>query len=166
VMYMMKQCQKEVKDWSNETQVRHFLEKVLDKKAADGSGKIYGLGHAVYTISDPRTKILKKYAKHLAEKNNKQELFHLFELVEKLGPEVMRERKGKTVCVNVDFYSGLVYKFLGIPEALYTPIFAMARTAGWSAHRLEQIVQGKIIRPAFIPPNNEIYRYTDIEERE
>jgi len=165
VMYMMKQCQKEVKDWSSEKQVKNFLEKVLDKKAADGAGKIYGLGHAVYTLSDPRTKILKKYAKYLAEKNNKLELFHLFELVEKIGPELVKERKGKETCVNVDFYSGLVYKFLGIPEALYTPIFAMARTAGWSAHRLEQIVQGKIIRPAYIPPNNQVYKYISIDER-
>ncbi|OQA94371.1 MAG: Citrate synthase [Spirochaetes bacterium ADurb.Bin218] len=165
VMYMMKQCQKEVKDWSSEKQVKNFLEKVLDKKAADGTGKIYGLGHAVYTLSDPRTKILKKYAKYLAEKNNKLELFHLFELVEKIGPELVQERKGKETCVNVDFYSGLVYKFLGIPEALYTPIFAMARTAGWSAHRLEQIVQGKIIRPAYIPPNNQVYKYISIDER-
>jgi citrate synthase len=165
VMYMMKQCQKEVKDWSSEKQVKNFLEKVLDKKAADGAGKIYGLGHAVYTLSDPRTKILKKYAKYLAEKNNKLELFHLFELVEKIGPELVQERKGKETCVNVDFYSGLVYKFLGIPEALYTPIFAMARTAGWSAHRLEQIVQGKIIRPAYIPPNNQVYKYISIDER-
>ncbi len=165
VMYMMKQCQREVKDWSSEVQVRKYLEKVLDKKAADGTGKIYGLGHAVYTLSDPRTKILKKYAKYLAEKNNKLELFHLFELVEKIGPELVQERKGKETCVNVDFYSGLVYKFLGIPEALYTPIFAMARTAGWSAHRLEQIVQGKIIRPAYIPPNNQVYKYISIDER-
>ncbi|HOQ12137.1 MAG TPA: citrate synthase [Spirochaetota bacterium] len=165
VMYMMKQCQREVKDWSSEVQVRKYLEKVLDKKAADGRGKIYGLGHAVYTLSDPRTKILKKYARYLAEKNNKLELFNLFELVEKIGPKLLEERKGNPVCVNVDFYSGLVYKLLGIPEALYTPIFAMARTAGWSAHRLEQIVQGKIIRPAYIPPNNQIHKYIDIDER-
>ena len=93
------------------------------------------------------------------------ELFNLFELVEKIGPELLYERKGNIVCVNVDFYSGLVYKLLGIPEALFTPIFAMARTVGWSAHRLEQIIQGKIIRPAYISPNYEICKYKDMSER-
>ncbi|HOP62535.1 MAG TPA: citrate synthase [Spirochaetota bacterium] len=165
VMSMMKHCQKEIKDWNSEKQVRRYLEKIFDKKAADGSGKIYGLGHAVYTISDPRTAVLKKYARTLAAKNNKLELFNLFEKVEKIGPELVMERKGNYVCVNVDFYSGLVYKLLGIPEALFTPIFAMARTAGWSAHRLEQIIQGKIIRPAYISPNYEIFEYTDVNER-
>ncbi len=165
VMFMMKQCQKEVKDWTSEAEVRKFLNKVLDKKAADGNGKIYGLGHAVYTISDPRTKILKRYARTLAEKKNKMELFNLFEMVEKIGPQLIYERKGNQVCVNVDFYSGLVYKFLGIPEALFTPIFAMARFAGWSAHRLEQLVQGKIIRPAYISPDYEIFQYKDIDKR-
>lgn len=165
VMAMMKHCQKEVKDYSSEKEIRKFLTRVLDKKAADGSGKIYGVGHAVYTLSDPRTKILKRYAKALAEKHNKMELFNLFEMVEKIGPELVSERKGNRVCVNVDFYSGLVYKFLGIPEELFTPIFAMARVAGWSAHRLEQIVQGKIIRPAYISPDYKIHHYTDPEER-
>jgi len=165
VMFMMRQCQKDIKDWSSEKQIRKYLEKVLDKKAADGSGKIYGLGHAVYTISDPRTRVLKKYAKNLAQKYNKMDLFNLFEMVEKIGPELVMERKGNRVCVNVDFYSGLVYKMLGIPEALYTPIFAMARTAGWSAHRLEQIIQGKIIRPAYIPPNQEIFEFKGIDDR-
>ena len=165
VMYMMKQCQKAVKDWSSENEIREFLTKVLDKKAADGSGKIYGMGHAVYTLSDPRTKILKKYAKYLAEKYNSMDLFNLFEMVEKIAPRLIEERKGNKTCVNVDFYSGLVYKLLGIPEILYTPIFAMARVAGWSAHRLEQIVQGKIMRPAYISPNYEILQYKDIDGR-
>lgn len=165
VMFMMKQCQKEVKDWTSEKEIKKYLNKVLDKKAADGNGKIYGLGHAVYTLSDPRTKVLKRYARALAEKNNKMDLFNLFEMVEKIGPELVYERKGSRVCVNVDFYSGLVYKFLGIPEALYTPIFAMARAAGWSAHRLEQLVQGKIIRPAYISPNYEILPYKDMDKR-
>ena len=93
------------------------------------------------------------------------ELFNLFETVEKVGPQLIQQRKGNVVCVNVDFYSGLVYKLLGIPEALYTPVFAMARTVGWSAHRLEQIIQGKIIRPAYISPNYEILRYKDISKR-
>lgn len=165
VMYMMKQCQKEVKDWTNEKMIRQFLTKVLDGKAADGSGKIYGMGHAVYTISDPRTKILKRFAQNLAEKYGKQELFNLFQTVEKIGPQLVEERKGNRVCVNVDFYSGLVYKLMGIPDALFTPIFAMARTAGWSAHRIEQIIQGKIIRPAYISPDYKILDYMDIAER-
>jgi len=165
VMAMMKQCQKDVKDWTDENQVKKYFNKVLDKKAGDGRGIIYGLGHAVYTLSDPRTKILKRYAKALAKKKNKMDLFNLFEMVEKIGPGLLYERKGNLVCVNVDFYSGLVYKFLGIPEALFTPIFAMARAAGWSAHRLEQLVQGKIIRPAYISPNYEILEYKDVDKR-
>ena len=165
VMFMMKQCQRDVKDWSNENEIRGYLTRVLDKKAGDGRGKIYGMGHAVYTISDPRTKILKRYAKFLAEKNNRIDLFNLFEMVEKIAPQLLEERKGNKTCVNVDFYSGLVYKFLGIPEILYTPVFAMARAAGWAAHRLEQIVQGKIIRPAYISPHYEILEYEDIDGR-
>jgi citrate synthase len=165
VMYMIKQCQKNVKDLSSENEIRKYLIDVLDKKAADRSGKIYGMGHAVYTISDPRTKILKRYARFLAEKHNRMELFNLFEMVEKIAPKLIEERKGNKVCVNVDFYSGLVYKFLGIPEILYTPIFAMARAAGWAAHRLEQMVEGKIIRPAYISPYYEILPYKDIESR-
>jgi citrate synthase len=165
VMFMMKQLRKEVKDWTSEIEVRNYLTRVLDKKAADKSGKIYGLGHAVYTLSDPRTKILKKYAKILAKKHDRMDLFNVFEMVEKIGPELLYERKGNRTCVNVDFYSGLVYKLLGIPEALFTPIFAMARVAGWSAHRLEQLVQGKIIRPAYISPNYEILKYKDFDER-
>ena len=123
------------------------------------------MGHAVYTLSDPRTRILKKYAKYLAEKYDSMELFNLFEMVERIAPRLLEERKGNKTCVNVDFYSGLVYKLLGIPEILYTPIFAMARVAGWAAHRLEQMVQGKIMRPAYISPNYEILEYKDIDGR-
>ncbi|NLV68657.1 MAG: citrate synthase [Spirochaetes bacterium] len=165
VMYMMKQCQKDVKDWSDEKKIKQYLVKVLDGKAADGSGKIYGMGHAVYTISDPRTRILKSYAGKLAKKYGKQDLFNLFCAVEKIGPQLIEERKGNKVCVNVDFYSGLVYKLMGIPDALFTPIFAMARTAGWSAHRIEQIIQGKIIRPAYISPDYQILEYKDMKQR-
>jgi len=165
VMAMMKACQKEVKDWSSRKQIRKFLENILDGKSDYGKGKIFGIGHAVYTLSDPRAVILKEYARKLSEKNNKMDLFYLFESVETIAREILFERKGKQVCVNVDFYSGLVYKFLGIPEIIYTPIFAMSRMAGWSAHRLEQIVQGKIIRPAYISPNYEILQYKDISQR-
>ena len=165
VMYMMKQVKKEVKDWSSEKQLRNYLGRILDRKAGDGSGKIYGLGHAVYTISDPRTKVLKKYAEKLARKYGKEDLFNLFQMVEKIGPQLVEERKGNRVCVNVDFYSGLVYKLMGIPDAVFTPIFAMARTAGWSAHRIEQIIQGKIIRPAYISPDFRVRNYKDIAQR-
>lgn len=165
VMAMMKACQKEVKDWGSKKQIRKFLENILDGKSAYGKGKIFGIGHAVYTLSDPRAVILKEYARKLAQKNNKMDLFYLFETVEETAREIIHERKGKQVCVNVDFYSGLVYKFLGIPEIIYTPIFAMSRTAGWCAHRLEQIIQGKIIRPAYISPNYEILQYNDISQR-
>ena len=165
VMFMMRQCQKEVKDWTSEKEIKKFLRKVLAGKAADGSGKIYGLGHAVYTLSDPRAIILKRYAKMLAEKHGRLDLFELFDNVERIGKELVLEDKGTQTCANVDFYSGLVYYFLGIPEILYTPIFAMARIVGWSAHRLEQILQGKIIRPAYISPHYEIFEYPDISER-
>jgi citrate synthase len=165
VMAMMKACRKEVKDWSSEKQIRKFLEDILDGKNVYGSGKIFGMGHAVYTLSDPRAIILKEYARRLAEKNNSMDLFNLFDSVERAAKKLLIERKGKEVCVNVDFYSGLVYKFLGIPEIIYTPIFAMSRIVGWSAHRLEQIIQGKIIRPAYISPNYEMFQYRDINHR-
>lgn len=165
VMAMMKACQKEVKEWSNEKQVRKFLEAILDGKSAYGMGKIFGIGHAVYTLSDPRATILKEYARRLAGKNNRMDLFYLFESVEKVARQLLYERKGKKVCVNVDFYSGLVYKFLGIPEKIYTPIFAMSRIAGWSAHRLEQILEGKIIRPAYVSEKNETFQYRDVNHR-
>ncbi len=165
VMAMMKACQRDVKDWTNEKQVRKFLEAILDGKSAYGMGKIFGIGHSVYTLSDPRAIILKEYARKLAEKNNRMDLFYLFETVERIAKELLYERKGKKVCVNVDFYSGFVYKFLGIPEKIFTPIFAMSRIAGWSAHRLEQILQGKIIRPAYVSEKNETFQYKDVDLR-
>lgn len=165
VMAMMKACQKDVKDWTNEKQVRKFLEAILDGESAYGMGKIFGIGHSVYTLTDPRATILKEYARKLAEKNGRMDLFYLFDTVERISKELLYERKGKKVCVNVDFYSGLVYKFLGIPEKIFTPIFAMSRIAGWSAHRLEQILQGKIIRPAYVSEKNETFKYKDINHR-
>ncbi len=165
VMCMMEQCKKNVNDWHSDAEIRDFLEQVLAGETADGSGKIYGLGHAVYTLSDPRAVILKRFAKRLAEKHGKSELFNLFERVENIGMALVHEKTGAPVCVNVDFYSGLVYHFLGIPESLFTPIFAMSRIVGWSAHRLEQIIQGKIIRPAYISPDYVVKNYCDIEER-
>ena len=132
--------------------IRAYLEALLDKKAFDRKGLIYGMGHAVYTNSDPREVILKRFAKRLSEEKGMQREFALYELVEKeAGELIMHKRKlFKPVCANVDFYSGFVYSMLGIPEELFTPIFAIARISGWCAHRLEELVNaGKIIRPAY-----------------
>lgn len=141
-----------VKDWTNEEEVAAYLTKILNKEAFDHSGLIYGMGHAVYTLSDPREVILKKCARELAKEKGLMEEFALYELVENLAGElVMKQRKlFKNVCANVDFYSGFVYTMLGIPRELFTPIFAIARIPGWSAHRLEEIMNAsKIIRPAY-----------------
>lgn len=141
-----------VKNWTDEAEVEAYLCRILNKEAFDYSGLIYGMGHAVYTLSDPREVILKKFARKLAEEKGMMEEFALYELVERLGSRlVMEQRKMfKNVCANVDFYSGFVYTMLGIPKELFTPIFAIARIPGWSAHRLEEILNaGKIIRPAY-----------------
>ena len=141
-----------VKNWTDEAEVEAYLCKILNKEAFDHSGLIYGMGHAVYTLSDPREVILKKFARKLAEEKGMMEEFALYELVERLGSRlVMEQRKMfKNVCADVDFYSGFVYTMLGIPKELFTPIFAIARIPGWSAHRLEEILNaGKIIRPAY-----------------
>ena len=129
-----------------------YLTDVLDKKAFDGAGLIYGMGHAVYTDSDPREVMLKKYAKQLSEAKGMESEFELYDRVEKISAKLIAERRHlfKPICANVDFYSGLVYTMLGIPTELYTPIFAISRISGWSAHRLEELVnKGKIIRPAY-----------------
>lgn len=141
-----------VKNWTDEAEVEAYLCKILNKEAFDHSGLIYGMGHAVYTLSDPREVILKKFARKIAQEKGMMEEFALYELVERLGSRlVMEQRKMfKNVCANVDFYSGFVYTMLGIPKELFTPIFAIARIPGWSAHRLEEILNaGKIIRPAY-----------------
>ena len=141
-----------VADWTNEAEVKDFLTKIVRKEEFDHSGLIYGMGHAVYTLSDPRALILKDKARLLAEKTGHMEEFNLYEMVERLGKEVLMEEKGreKIVCANVDFYSGFVYKMLNIPPEMFTPIFAMARVAGWCAHRIEELISGKkIIRPAY-----------------
>ena len=152
VQKMFEDIKANVSDWKNEEEVAEYLKKILNKQAFDKSGLIYGMGHAVYTLSDPREVILKGYARDLAMEKGRMEEFELYELVERLaGKLVMEHRKlFKQVCANVDFYSGFVYSMLGIPEELFTPIFAISRIAGWSAHRLEEIINaGKIIRPAY-----------------
>ena len=141
-----------VKNWTDEAEVEAYLCKILNKEAFDHSGLIYGMGHAVYTLSDPREVILKKFARKLAQEKGMMEEFALYELVERLGSRLVMEqwKMFKNVCANVDFYSGFVYTMLGIPKELFTPIFAIARIPGWSAHRLEEILNaGKIIRPAY-----------------
>ena len=153
VFEMFEDLKQNVCDWKDDEAIENYLEKLLDKQAFDRKGLIYGMGHAVYTISDPRQKILKKSVKKLAEAEGYNKEFDLYEKVEKLAPEVIgRKRKiYKGVASNVDFYSGLLYSMLDIPCELYTPLFATARIAGWSAHRLEELVNaGKIIRPAYM----------------
>ena len=139
-------------DYEDEKTLTKYLEGMLDKKVFDKSGLIYGMGHAVYTLSDPREVILKSYAKRLSEEKGLQKEYELYERVERLAGEAIARKRHlfKPICANVDFYSGFVYSMLGIPEELYTPIFAISRISGWSAHRLEEVVNnGKIIRPAY-----------------
>ena len=143
---------KHVENPDDDDEVREYLRRILRKQAGDGSGLIYGMGHAVYTLSDPRAVILKRKAMALAEGKEIEREFRLLDLIEKLTPELMRTVRGsdKVVCANVDMYSGLVYRMLGIPDELFTPLFATARMVGWSAHRMEEILTGKrIIRPAY-----------------
>ena len=139
-------------DTTDREQVRAYLEKIVDKEAFDRKGLIYGMGHAVYSISDPRARIFKGFVEQLADEKHIHEEYALYAMVEELAPQVIAEKRKiyKGVSANVDFYSGFVYSMLGIPEELYTPIFAMARIVGWSAHRLEELTNvDKIIRPAY-----------------
>jgi citrate synthase len=152
VMAMMEDLEKNVKDWKDDDEVLSYLKKILRKEVGDRSGLIYGMGHAVYTLSDPRAALLKEKAKALAQEMGYREEFDLYERIERLVPRAFLEEKNsdKPIAPNVDFFSGFVYKMLNIPGALYTPIFAIARISGWVAHRIEEIVSGgKIIRPAY-----------------
>jgi citrate synthase len=141
-----------VRDWENDDEVASYLARILRREAFDGAGLIYGMGHAVYTKSDPRAQLVKRYARTLAEQRGVADELDLLERVERLAPEVMRDVRGikKTVCANIDMYTGFVYSLLGVPQALYTPVFAIARMAGWAAHRMEELYSaGRIIRPAY-----------------
>lgn len=152
VQNMFSDLKAHVEHWDNEDEIVDYLQKVLNKEAFDHAGLIYGMGHAVYTLSDPREVILKRFAQALAEEKGMTEEFDLYDKVEGIaGKLIMEHRKlFKNVCANVDFYSGFVYSMLGIPEELFTPIFAIARMPGWSAHRLEELINAnKIIRPAY-----------------
>jgi citrate synthase len=142
-----------VSDWEDKEELRSYLAKILDKEAFDKKGLIYGMGHAVYSISDPRERVLKSYVEKLAAEKGREKDLALYETIEELSPELIAEKRRiyKGVSPNVDFYSGFVYEMLGIPVELYTPLFAVARIVGWSAHRIEELVGAdKIIRPAYM----------------
>ncbi len=167
VVEMMENIKANIKDIQDEEEITWYLEKILNKEAFDKSGLIYGLGHAIYSVSDPRAKVLKDYAEKLAYEKNRHDEFELYAKIEKLAPEAIAKKRKiyKGVSANVDFYSGFVYSILGIPLELYTPLFAMARISGWSAHRLEELINvDKIIRPAYesIAPKRE---YIAMEDR-
>lgn len=152
VVEMMDEIKKNVKDWSSEKEIRDYLYKIAKKQAFDKTGLIYGMGHAVYTISDPRALLLREKAKQLAEEKGCLEEFNLYRTIEQVAPEILMEvhHSDKRICANVDLYSGFVYSMLNIPRELFTPIFAISRIAGWSAHRIEEIVAGgRIYRPAY-----------------
>ncbi|MGI6041620.1 MAG: citrate/2-methylcitrate synthase [Candidatus Alectryocaccobium sp.] len=152
VQDMFADIKEHVTVWTDEAALRTYLKKILDRKAFDKAGLIYGIGHAVYTLSDPRAVILKDYARRLSVEKHMEEEFELYERVERIGKELVMESKplNKAMCANVDFYSGFVYTMLGLPKELFTPLFAISRVSGWSAHRIEELVNaGKIIRPAY-----------------
>ena len=168
VIAKQKEIKENVVNWDNDDEVAAYLAKIVNKQAYDKSGLVYGMGHAVYTLSDPRAVICKRFAEKLAVGTEYEAEFRLLEKIERLAPEVILNEKGthKDMCANVDMYSGFVYSMLGIPEDLFTPLFACARMSGWAAHRFEEIVSGKrIIRPAY----KSIYRkkraYTPMEDR-
>lgn len=167
VSEMLEFMKADVSDITDEGQVADFLKKVINREAGDRTGLVYGMGHAVYTLSDPRQIILKREAGKIAEKNGFADEFRALDLIEKLTPEIFASEKNnnKKICANVDMYSGLIYRMLRIPEDLYTPLFAIARVAGWSAHRMEELISGnRVIRPAYknmaVPKE-----YAPIEER-
>ncbi|GAB4330009.1 MAG: citrate/2-methylcitrate synthase [Calditrichia bacterium] len=167
VMDMMTNIKENVKDWKDEEEVAAYIEKILKGQAHDGKGLVYGMGHAVYTKSDPRAVILKEKAKDLAVDKGRSDEYHLYLNVEKLTPQVFQrvKKSDKVISPNVDFYSGFVYDMLGFPREIYTPLFAMARVVGWSAHRIEELINGKrIIRPAYknVLPKQ---KYIPIEKR-
>ena len=150
---MMDDIREHVRDWGDEDEIRSYLGEILDKKAFDHQGLIYGMGHAVYTLSDPRERIFRGYVEMLAKEKERTKDLDLYQAVERIAPALISERRrnGKVTSPNIDFYSGFMYEMLGIPRELYTPIFAVARIVGWSAHRIEELItSSKIIRPAYM----------------
>jgi citrate synthase len=169
VVEMMADIKNHVKNWSNEEELADYLRKILNKEAHDRSGKIYGFGHAVYTVSDPRALLLKEKARLLSREKGREAEMGLYEAIERIGPEIYYEFKAtqdKLISPNVDFYSGFVYECLKIPKELYTPLFAISRISGWCAHRLEELISGRrIIRPAYkaLTPDT---KYIPMQDRE
>jgi citrate synthase len=164
---MIDNIKKNLNDYTDEEEIKEYLTKILRKEVFDGKGLIYGMGHAVYALSDPRAKVFKGWVEKLSKEKGLEKEYQLCALIEKLAPEVIaKERKiYKGVSANVDFYSGFVYSMLDLPTELYTPLFAIARIAGWSAHRIEELLlNGKIIRPGY---ENVCERkeYTKLEDR-
>ena len=152
VVQMMENIKENVSDWADEEEISAYLSAILNKQAFDGSGLIYGMGHAIYSVSDPRAEIFKGFVKKLCDEKGMEKEYILYSNIERLAPKVIEKTRKmyKGVSANIDFYSGFVYNMLGLPLELYTPIFAMARISGWSAHRLEEIINAnKIIRPAY-----------------
>ncbi len=167
VYEMIQDIETNCPDWNNEEALKQYLKKIIDKEAFDGKGLIYGMGHAVYTISDPRAVLLKEKARELAQEKECLCTFKLYESIERLTKIIFKERKGEsaTIAANVDLYSGFVYEMLDIPPALYTPLFAAARVAGWCAHRIEQVISDpKIIRPAYKSVKT-LQSYRNLSER-
>jgi citrate synthase len=167
VMGMMEEIKKNLKRWDDKAELAAYLRAILRGEAYDGAGLVYGQGHAVYTVSDPRAIMLRDKAEALAGEKGLTEEFRLYRLVEEVFPDVFKKEKGsdKDICTNVDFYSGFVYKMLGIPEEVYTSIFAISRVAGWCAHRMEEIVSGgRIIRPAYKCVQSRL-EYTEMDKR-
>lgn len=168
VIKMFEDMKEQVRDWTDEEEVKNYLRRLLNKDAFDHAGLIYGVGHAVYSTSDPRAEVLKSFVDDLSIEKGLEKEFALYAMVERLAPQVISEVRKiyKGVSINVDFYSGFVYNMLGLPLELYTPIFAIARISGWSAHRLEELANnGKIIRPAY-KPVGEDRDYMTIEKRQ
>ena len=152
VVQMFEDMKENIKDWTDENEVSAYLRALLHKEAFDHAGLIYGMGHAVYSLSDPRAEIFRSFVERLSKEKGQDKEFALYSLVEKLAPQIIAEERKmyKGVCPNVDFYSGFAYSMLNLPLELYTPIFAIARIAGWSAHRMEELAgNGKIMRPAY-----------------
>ena len=159
-MRQMAEMKKNIRNWTDEGEVADYITKIVRKEAGDGTGLVYGLGHAVYTISDPRAMLLRDKAKALAAVNGREEEFALYNAIERLGPEIIKtvHPGARDVCANVDLYSGFVYDMLNIPQDLYTPLFAVGRVVGWCAHRIEELDNGgPIIRPAYKP----IFKHLD-----
>ncbi|MBF0578148.1 citrate synthase [Dysgonomonas sp. GY617] len=170
VVDMLKHIKKNIKDWTNVEEIDAFLQKILNKQAYNKTGLIYGIGHAIYTISDPRATLLKEMARDLAIEKGREEEFDFYNLLEERAIKNFMEYKGsnvkKQVCANVDFYSGFVYDMIGLPQEIYTPLFAMARIVGWTAHRIEELnfKERRIIRPAY-KNASEMKSYTPISDR-